>query len=294
MTGCRGALARGWTRSSTPGPASSTPTWFMNASDWEWPHRDRGAGADRHRAAAQALRPRQGPRHLRADRRPAADGGHGPHLRVRPCAPERDPGPGQGADAALHLLVLADRHVPAQPPDLRHGPGPAGGAEELSRGAGGAVHDRAQGQAHRLRVRGPRLPRRERLEGVRGVADAGGEKMPPGLRQSEKLAAPIFSPATKAESGHDENITFEQMKKELGDDLAMKLRAASLELYNYASEFSARRGLILADTKFEFGTIRDEVILIDEALTPDSSRYWEAQTYAGGTAPDSYDKQFVR
>ena len=121
-----------------------------------------------------------------------------------------------------------------------------------------------------------------------------GEKMPPGLRQSEKLAAPIFSPATKAESGHDENITFEQMKKELGDDLAMKLRAASLELYNYASEFSARRGLILADTKFEFGTIRDEVILIDEALTPDSSRYWEAQTYAVGTAPESYDKQFVR
>jgi len=121
-----------------------------------------------------------------------------------------------------------------------------------------------------------------------------GEKMPPGLRQTEKLAAPIFSPATKAESGHDENITFEQMKKELGDDLAMKLRAASLELYNYASEFSARRGLILADTKFEFGTIRDEVILIDEALTPDSSRYWEAQTYAVGTAPESYDKQFVR
>jgi len=77
-------------------------------------------------------------------------------------------------------------------------------------------------------------------------------------------------------------------------DLAMKLRAASLELYNYASEFSARRGLILADTKFEFGTIRDEVILIDEALTPDSSRYWEAQTYAVGTAPESYDKQFVR
>jgi len=121
-----------------------------------------------------------------------------------------------------------------------------------------------------------------------------GEKMPPGLRQSEKLAAPIFSPATKADSGHDENITFEQMKKELGDDLAMKLRAASLELYNYASEFSARRGLILADTKFEFGTIGDEVILIDEALTPDSSRYWEAQTYAVGTAPESYDKQFVR
>src|SRR6059036_3586810 len=121
-----------------------------------------------------------------------------------------------------------------------------------------------------------------------------GEKMPPGLRESEKLATPIFSPATKAEAGHDENITFDQMKKDLGDELATKLHDASLELYNYASEFSARRGLILADTKFEFGTIRDEVILIDEALTPDSSRYWEAQTYAVGTAPESYDKQFVR
>jgi phosphoribosylaminoimidazole-succinocarboxamide synthase len=121
-----------------------------------------------------------------------------------------------------------------------------------------------------------------------------GEKMPPGLRQSEKLAAPLFSPATKAETGHDENITFDQMKKEVGDELATKLRDASLELYKYASEFAARRGLILADTKFEFGTVGDDVILIDEALTPDSSRYWDAQTYAVGTSPDSYDKQFVR
>src|SRR5690242_8521392 len=98
-----------------------------------------------------------------------------------------------------------------------------------------------------------------------------GEKMPPGLRQSEKLAYPIFSPATKAETGHDENITYETMQKELGDELAGKLKAASLELYNYASDFAARRGLILADTKFEFGTIDDEVIVIDEVLTPDSS-----------------------
>ena len=121
-----------------------------------------------------------------------------------------------------------------------------------------------------------------------------GEKMPPGLRQSEKLAAPIFSPATKADSGHDRNITFEQMKKELGDDLAAKLREASLELYKYASEFAARRGLILADTKFEFGQIGDEVILIDEVLTPDSSRYWDVHAYAVGSSPESYDKQFVR
>jgi phosphoribosylaminoimidazole-succinocarboxamide synthase len=121
-----------------------------------------------------------------------------------------------------------------------------------------------------------------------------GEKMPPGLVQSQKLAAPIFSPATKAETGHDENITFDQMKKDVGDEIAEKLRSASLELYKYASEFAERRGLILADTKFEFGLIDDEVILIDEVLTPDSSRYWDAATYRAGTSPDSYDKQFVR
>ena len=121
-----------------------------------------------------------------------------------------------------------------------------------------------------------------------------GESMPPGLAQSQRLASPIFSPATKAETGHDENITFDKMKKDLGDDLATKLKDASLELYRYASEFSYRRGLILADTKFEFGLIGDDVILIDEVLTPDSSRYWDASTYAVGTSPESYDKQFVR
>jgi phosphoribosylaminoimidazole-succinocarboxamide synthase len=121
-----------------------------------------------------------------------------------------------------------------------------------------------------------------------------GETMPPGLSQSQKLATPVFSPATKAESGHDENINFSQLKKELGEDLATRLKEASLELYRFASELAARRGLILADTKFEFGTIDDELILIDEALTPDSSRLWEASTYAVGTSPDSYDKQFVR
>jgi phosphoribosylaminoimidazole-succinocarboxamide synthase len=121
-----------------------------------------------------------------------------------------------------------------------------------------------------------------------------GETMPPGLRQSEKLVTPVFSPATKAESGHDENISFKQMKKEIGDELATKLKDASLELYRFASDLAGRRGLILADTKFEFGTINDELILIDEALTPDSSRLWEASTYVVGTSPDSYDKQFVR
>jgi len=121
-----------------------------------------------------------------------------------------------------------------------------------------------------------------------------GEKMPPGLMQSQKLEYPLFSPATKAESGHDENITFEHMQKELGEELAKRLRDASFELYRYASEFAARRGLILADTKFEFGQIGDDVILIDEVLTPDSSRYWDVATYRVGTSPESYDKQFVR
>ena len=121
-----------------------------------------------------------------------------------------------------------------------------------------------------------------------------GEKMPPGLKQSEKLAIPIFSPATKAETGHDENVSFAHVKKELGDELAIKLKDASLELYKFASELARRRGLILADTKFEFGTINDKLILIDEALTPDSSRLWEASTYLAGTSPESYDKQFVR
>jgi len=121
-----------------------------------------------------------------------------------------------------------------------------------------------------------------------------GESMPPGLRQSERLAYPTFSPATKAATGHDENISFAQLKKELGDDLATKLRDASLELYKFASELSLRRGLILADTKFEFGQLGDELILIDEVLTPDSSRYWDSASYQIGVSPDSYDKQFVR
>jgi len=121
-----------------------------------------------------------------------------------------------------------------------------------------------------------------------------GEEMPPGLRQSEKLAYPIFSPATKADTGHDQNISFAQMKEQLGDELATKLRDASLELYKHASEHAERRGIILADTKFEFGLIDDELILIDEALTPDSSRFWDALKYVVGTSPESYDKQFVR
>ncbi len=121
-----------------------------------------------------------------------------------------------------------------------------------------------------------------------------GEPLPAGLQQSQKLPEPIFSPATKAETGHDQNITFEEMKRMVGADLAEDLRRRSLELYRYAAEFVEKRGLILADTKFEFGRVGDSVILIDEALTPDSSRYWDAAAYRVGTSPESYDKQFVR
>jgi phosphoribosylaminoimidazole-succinocarboxamide synthase len=121
-----------------------------------------------------------------------------------------------------------------------------------------------------------------------------GERLPAGLRQSQRLPEPLFTPATKAETGHDQNITFDRMREELGPVLAGQLRDASLRLYTFGSAYAAERGLILADTKFEFGLIGGRVILIDEALTPDSSRYWDAATYRVGTSPDSFDKQFVR
>jgi phosphoribosylaminoimidazole-succinocarboxamide synthase len=121
-----------------------------------------------------------------------------------------------------------------------------------------------------------------------------GEPLPAGLRQSERLPEPIFTPATKAETGHDENITFSRMSSEVGSELAGRLRDASLRLYGFAAEQAEHSGLILADTKFEFGLIDGRLVLIDEALTPDSSRYWDAEQYSVGTAPESFDKQFVR
>jgi phosphoribosylaminoimidazole-succinocarboxamide synthase len=121
-----------------------------------------------------------------------------------------------------------------------------------------------------------------------------GEPLPAGLRESEKLPEPIFTPATKAEVGHDENITFGRMEQEIGSELAGRLRDVSLSLYGEAARHAEQQGLILADTKFEFGQLDGRLLLIDEALTPDSSRYWDAATYEVGTAPDSFDKQFVR
>lgn len=122
-----------------------------------------------------------------------------------------------------------------------------------------------------------------------------GHALPPGLRQAERLPAPIFTPATKAEIGqHDENVTIERMETALGPELARKLERISLALYSFAAEKMRRAGILLSDTKFEFGLLDGEVILIDEALTPDSSRYWDAASYEIGISPPGYDKQYIR
>ena len=122
-----------------------------------------------------------------------------------------------------------------------------------------------------------------------------GIKLAPGLKQAQKLPEPIFTPATKAEEGHDENISFERMSEIVGQAVAEKIRDVSIRLYREASEFAATRGIIIADTKFEFGLdAKGEVVLIDEILTADSSRFWPADQYQVGISPPSYDKQFVR
>lgn len=118
--------------------------------------------------------------------------------------------------------------------------------------------------------------------------------LPAGLVDSDRLPEPIFTPATKAEEGHDENISFAEAVDLVGYETAVKVRDWTLELYARAAQHAATKGLILADTKFEFGETEDGIIWIDEALTPDSSRYWEASAYAPGTSQPSYDKQFVR
>lgn len=121
-----------------------------------------------------------------------------------------------------------------------------------------------------------------------------GIKLPDGLLESQKLPEPIFTPATKAEIGHDENVDFSYMKNKIGLELASKLRDLSLSIYKEAAEFAESKGIIIADTKFEFGLIGGEVVLIDEVLTPDSSRFWPKDTYRPGSSPASFDKQFVR
>jgi phosphoribosylaminoimidazole-succinocarboxamide synthase len=121
-----------------------------------------------------------------------------------------------------------------------------------------------------------------------------GIKLPAGLRESDKLPEPIFTPATKALTGHDENISIEEMAKRTGKELAEKLRDLTLKIYKTAADYAAGRGIIIADTKFEFGQTSQGLVLADEVLTPDSSRFWPADKYQPGKAQESFDKQFVR
>jgi phosphoribosylaminoimidazole-succinocarboxamide synthase len=121
-----------------------------------------------------------------------------------------------------------------------------------------------------------------------------GIELPPGLQQASQLETPIFTPATKEESGHDINISFERMVEIVGEDTATELRDRSMAIYRQGAEYARERGVIIADTKFEWGWFEEELILIDEVLTPDSSRFWPAETYCVGESPRSFDKQFVR
>jgi phosphoribosylaminoimidazole-succinocarboxamide synthase len=121
-----------------------------------------------------------------------------------------------------------------------------------------------------------------------------GIKLPEGLVESSRLDEPIFTPSTKAEEGHDVNISFDEMKKIVGDDIAEKLKDASLKVYKKGREMAEKKGIIIADTKMEFGIYENKLILIDELLTPDSSRFWSIKDYQPGRGQDSFDKQIVR
>jgi phosphoribosylaminoimidazole-succinocarboxamide synthase len=122
-----------------------------------------------------------------------------------------------------------------------------------------------------------------------------GERLPAGLRQADRLPEPIFTPSTKAPAGeHDENIPFAEAADILGAEVAARVRDTSLALYRFGAEWAEKRGIIIADTKFEFGIWEGRMILIDELLTPDSSRFWPADQYRPATSPPSFDKQYVR
>lgn len=121
-----------------------------------------------------------------------------------------------------------------------------------------------------------------------------GHKLPDGLVESEKLPEPIFTPTTKEESGHDMPVDMQGVYDRVGTELGNKLRDVSLQVYSFAADYAASRGFLLCDTKFEFGLVDDELILVDEVLTPDSSRYWDASKYAPGRPQEAFDKQYVR
>ena len=121
-----------------------------------------------------------------------------------------------------------------------------------------------------------------------------GIKLPKGLKESDKFEEPLFTPSTKADTGHDINISYEEMKEKIGKEDAEKLKELSLRMYKEGSEYARKKGIIIADTKFEFGKIDDKIIVVDEVLTPDSSRFWPADLYEPGKSQPSFDKQYVR
>lgn len=128
----------------------------------------------------------------------------------------------------------------------------------------------------------------------KSTGEVSGVRLPPGMKESSRLDQPIFTPATKAQTGHDENISWEEAARRIGKEAATQVRDCSLDLYTRAREYAATRGIILADTKFEFGMEGNQIILIDEVLTPDSSRFWPSAGYEPGGPQPSFDKQFVR
>ncbi len=128
----------------------------------------------------------------------------------------------------------------------------------------------------------------------RATGAVGGETLPNGLRRGDRLPAPLFTPALKNDDGHDVNVSVAELGDAIGADLVRRLEEASRDLYDVTAELALRRGVILADSKFEFGFVEDELVTIDELVTPDSSRFWDAATYQSGTEPESFDKQFVR
>ncbi|MGQ9523481.1 MAG: phosphoribosylaminoimidazolesuccinocarboxamide synthase [Armatimonadota bacterium] len=132
------------------------------------------------------------------------------------------------------------------------------------------------------------------LDASDGVVRLWDVELPAELRESDKLPEPVFTPTTKASQGHDANISFEEMCKLVGSEIARRLRELSISIYQYATEYALRRGFIIADTKFEFGEVDGEIMVVDEMLTPDSSRFWDAETYQPGRPQPAFDKQIVR
>jgi phosphoribosylaminoimidazole-succinocarboxamide synthase len=132
------------------------------------------------------------------------------------------------------------------------------------------------------------------LKDYKSTGEISGIKLPEGLKQADKLPEPIFTPSTKASEGHDINVSYEYVKKQIGEELASTLKEKSITLYKKAEKYALSRGIILADTKFEFGMLDGELVIADEMFTPDSSRFWELADYEPGRAQKSFDKQYLR